>query len=141
MKNNLQTLKIQQLKKAIYREFNTKNTAELINSGRFKLSVDGMEVMDLRRKKDWERLYRKFIGTLPSEVNQKGYGCINGIHIFNYYDPWGVFDLDPATATAEDIKATYRQLSKTYHPDNRETGDANIFNRINQMYRGLTATP
>ncbi len=134
-------MKIQQLKEAIYREFNTKNTAELINSGRFKLSVDGMGMMDLRRKKDWEKLYRKFIGILPAERNQEGYGCINGIHIFNYYDPWGVFGLDPSTATTEDIKKAYRQLSRIYHPDNKETGDANIFNRINQMYRGLTATP
>ncbi len=38
-----------------------------------------------------------------------------------------VFELDPKTASKEDIKNAYYRLSKIYHPDNQETGDAEVF--------------
>jgi DnaJ domain len=133
------TLTIQKLKEKVYLKFKVKNTSELKKSGLFKLSIDGMDKLDLRYKKTWEILYRKFVGVLPYEENQEGYGCINGINIFDYFDPWTVFELDPDTATDQDIKTAYYRLSKIYHPDVKKTGDSKIFNRINQMYRTIIA--
>lgn len=130
---------IHNLKQAVYKRFNVNNTKELKKSGAFKMATDGMEKLDFRRKATWEMLYRKFIDILPGEENQQGYGCINGINIFNYFKPWHVFGLDPKTATKEEIKAAYYRLSKIYHPDNPATGDRAIFERIEIMYKSITA--
>jgi len=132
-------LTLTQLKKAIYKYFEVSNTTELKRSGSFKMATDGMDVLNLSVKSTWERLYRKFIGILPGEENQQGYGCINGINIFDYFKPWQVFELDPKAATPEDIKKAYRELSKIYHPDVPNTGDSKVFGRINIMYQSITA--
>jgi DnaJ-class molecular chaperone len=101
------------------------------------MATDGMEKIDFRFKLTWEMLYRKFVGILSGEENQQGYGCINGINIFNYFKPWQVFGLDPKTATKEEIKSAYYRLSKIYHPDNPETGDRAIFERVEIMYKSI----
>lgn len=132
-------LTLAQIKTAIYQHFSVKNTTELKKSGAFKMATDGMDNLNLSLKDGWEKLYRKFIGIIPGEENQQGYGCINGIDIFNYFKPWQVFDLDPQVATTEDIKSAYHRLSKIYHPDVRETGDAAIFERLNIMYKSISA--
>lgn len=133
------SLTLTQLKKAVYQYFEVKDTPELKRSGRFKMATDGMDEMNFSVKETWEILYRKFVGILPGEDNQNGYGCINGINIFNYFQPWQVFDLDPKTATPEDIKKAYHNLSKTYHPDIPGTGDSQIFDRLNTMYKSISA--
>lgn len=132
-------LSMAELKKAVYGYFEVKNTTELKKSGSFKMATDGMESMNLGLKESWEVLYRKFIGILPGEDQEKGYGCINGIDIFKYFLPWRVFDLDPKSASKEDIKKAYHALSKTYHPDSSGTGDAKVFDRINTMYQSIGA--
>lgn len=132
-------LKIDELKQAIYNRFNVKNTIDLRKSGTFKMATDGMEKLDFRLKSSWEVLYRKFVGILPNEENQQGYGCINGINVFQYFKPWQAFRLDPKTATKDDIKASYYQLSKIYHPDNVETGDREVFEQIETMYKSIVA--
>ena len=132
-------LSLSQLKEAIYKYFEVKNTSALKRSGSFKMATDGMGDLNLSVKETWEKLYREFIGILPNEENQRGYGCVNGINIFNYFKPWQVFGLDPKTATSEDIKTAYRELSKIYHPDIPKTGDAQVFNRINTLYRSISA--
>ncbi|MBE9053457.1 molecular chaperone DnaJ [Nostocales cyanobacterium LEGE 11386] len=132
-------LSLTQLKAAIYQHFSVKNTTELKKSGAFKMATDGMDTLNLSLKDGWEKLYRKFIGILPGEENQQGYGCINGINIFNYFKPWQVFDLDPQTATNQDIKNAYHRLSKIYHPDIPETGDAAIFDSLTVMYKSISA--
>ena len=132
-------LALAQIKAAVYQQFSVKNTTELRKSGAFKMATDGMDSLNLNVKNGWEKLYRKFIGILPGEENQQGYGCINGINVFNYFKPWQVFDLDPQTATIQDIKNAYYRLSKIYHPDVPETGDANVFDCLTIMYKSISA--
>jgi len=132
-------LTLAQIKAAIYEYFSVKNTAELKKSGGFKMATDGMDAPNLSIKAGWEKLYRKFVGILPGEENQTGYGCINGINVFNYFKPWQVFDLDPQVATKQDIKNAYYKLSKIYHPDVSETGDAKVFDCLTSMYKSISA--
>ncbi|MBD1849704.1 J domain-containing protein [Cyanobacteria bacterium FACHB-502] len=132
-------LSLAQLKAAIYQHFSVKNTTELKKSGAFKMATDGMDGLNLSVKEGWKKLYRKFIGILPEEENQQGYGCINGINIFNYFKPWQVFGLDPQTATQQDIRNAYHRLSKIYHPDAPETSDAVIFDCLTIMYKSISA--
>ncbi|HEY9697279.1 MAG TPA: J domain-containing protein [Trichocoleus sp.] len=132
-------LAITKIKEAIYKRFEVKNTTELKRSGSFKMATDGMDKLDFTSKETWEMLYREFVGILPGEEEQQGYGCINGINIFSYFKPWKVFGLDPQLATPDDIKQAYRDLSKIYHPDVSETGNAEIFSRINTMYKSISA--
>jgi len=130
-------LTVAELKNAVYNRFNVNSTDELKRSGSFLMATDGMEEFDLRLKSTWEMLYRKFVGILPHEENEQGYGCINGINIFKYFKPWQVFGLNSETATKDDLKSSYRRLSKIYHPDNLETGDREVFERIELMYQSL----
>jgi hypothetical protein len=132
-------LTLAQIKASIYQHFLVSNTTELKKSGAFKMATDGMGTPNLGIKEEWEKLYRKFIGILPGEENQQGYGCINGINVFNYFKPWQVFNLDPQTATTQDIKNAYHKLSKIYHPDIPETGDPEIFDCIVIMYKSISA--
>jgi len=130
-------LTLAQLKKAIFGYFAVKDVKELKKSGSFAMATSGMEKLDFSKKDGWEKLYRKFIGVLPGEENETGYGCINGINIFKYDLVWKAFGLDPETATSEDIKSAYRELSKVYHPDIPNTGDAQVFARLNVFYKSL----
>jgi hypothetical protein len=128
-----------QLQTAIYEYFGVKNATALRKSPDFQMATEDIGKLNLSQIKSLEILYRRFIGILPNEYDQQGYGCINGINIFNYFKPWIVFDLNPKTATIDDIKKSYRKLSKIYHPDNSKTGNAEVFDRINTMYRSICA--
>ncbi len=131
-------LTLAQLKKAIFGYFDVKDVKELKKSGSFAMATSGMGRLDFSKKDGWEKLYRKFIGVLPEEENETGYGCVNGINIFKYDLVWKAFGLDSQTATSEDIKSAYRELSKVYHPDNSNTGDAQVFARLHVFYKSLT---
>jgi preprotein translocase subunit Sec63 len=131
-------LTLSQLKQAVYEYFGVKDTTGLKKSGKFKLAISGMGKLNYSRKESWEAIYRKWIGVLPHEVNEKGRGCINGINIFKYDMPWKAFGLDPKQSDTEDVKKAYRELSRIYHPDNSETGDADIFDRLTVFYKSLT---
>ncbi|NMG57265.1 molecular chaperone DnaJ [Geitlerinema sp. P-1104] len=134
-----ESLKTDKLKQSVYERFSVKSTSELKTSGAFRMATEGMEKLDFRLKLTWETLYRKFVGILPHEKSQEGYGCINGIDIFKYFKPWQVFGLNPKTATKSDVKNAYHQLSKIYHPDNLVTGDREIFEQIETMYKSIIA--
>ena len=133
------SLSMNQLKDAVLNYFEVKNTTALRKSGAFKMATDGMDKLNLRLKESWETLYRQFVGVLPGEGSQVGDTCINGIDIFKYFQPWKVFGLDAKTASDEDIKRAYRSLSKQYHPDNTQSGNSRMFDRINSMYQSISA--
>ncbi|AFZ54488.1 DnaJ domain-containing protein [Cyanobacterium aponinum UTEX 3222] len=124
------------IKKAVLDYFHVKDTKDLRKSSEFKLATESMD-LNFRQKESWETLYREFVGILPEEEGEEGVNCINGINIFKYFRPWRVFGLNPKTATEKEIKSAYRKLSKKYHPDNPETGNAQIFDRINTMYQSI----
>ncbi|NCR55889.1 MAG: J domain-containing protein [Microcystis panniformis Mp_MB_F_20051200_S9] len=132
------SLPLLELKTKIYQHFDVKDTISLKKSGAFQMATSGIGKIDLSKKEGWEILYRKFIGILPHETNEQGYGCINGINIFKYNMPWNVFGLDPQVATTEEVKDAYRKLSKIYHPDIPQTGDSKIFERLTIFYKSLT---
>lgn len=124
------------IKKAVLDYFQVEDAKDLRKSSEFKLATENMN-LNFRQKESWETLYREFVGILPEEEGEEGVDCINGINIFKYFRPWRVFELNPKTATEKDIKSAYRELSKKYHPDNLQTGDARIFDRINVMYQSI----
>lgn len=133
-----QPLTLKELKQALYQKFEVGSTAELRQDGCFRGLTHGLGKFDFRFKATWKTLYRELVGILPDEYNQQGYGCINGINIFNYFRPWQVFGIDPKTTTLEEIRHAYHRLAKVYHPDNPDTGDREMFERIEIMYRSIT---
>jgi len=137
-KNKIKSLTQTQIKEAVYNYFKVGSTNELKKLDAFQMAVSSIDKLNLSKKDGWEAVYRKVIGILPGEENEEGYGCINGINIFKYDLPWKAFGLDPQKATDEDVKSSYRELSKTYHPDNSATGDAQIFDRLTTFYKSLT---
>jgi hypothetical protein len=127
-----------ELKTAVYQKFSVASTAELRKSQSFAMAIDGMSSLNFTLKTTWENLYRQLIGVLPHEQAEQGNNCINGIDIFKYFRPWQVFGLNGKTATKADIKTSYRNLSKVYHPDVPATGNALIFDRITTMYNSIS---
>lgn len=131
-------LSFPKLKQAVYQYFKVKNTSELKQSNAFKMATSVWDSLNLSKRESWEIIYRKYIGILPEEAGETGKDCINGIDIFKYFRPYQVFDLNPKTASKQEIKQAYYRLSKVYHPDNKETGDARIFDRLTIMYKSIT---
>ena len=140
---NLTEIELENLKEAVYNRFRVSTTRELKDKAIFlelleRESYWPVGDSDFRRLETWKIFFRKFVEILPGEDQETGYGCINGINVFKYHRPWQVLGLDPRTATQADIKASYRRLAKMYHPDNKETGDSEVFERIHLMYRSIS---
>ncbi|MCA2621820.1 MULTISPECIES: J domain-containing protein [unclassified Microcystis] len=131
-------LTLTQLKQAVYAYFEVSNTTELKKSSMFQMATRAFDNINLSQRESWEKIYREYVGILPEEDGETGKHCINGINIFKYFYPYRVFELDPKTATKEDIKNAYYRLSKVYHPDNQETGDAEVFDCLTVMYKSIT---
>lgn len=123
-----------ELQAAIYDYFNVSTGTELRKNSHFKSMVKPLGSINLSKTEDLEKIYREFLGVLPNETSDMGYGCINGIDIFKYADVWTIFNLDSATATKDSVQRAYRSLSKQYHPD-MPNGDRKIFERLTQLYQ------
>jgi preprotein translocase subunit Sec63 len=136
--SKVKPLTLTQLKQAVYAYFEVSNTTELKKSSMFQMATRAFDNINLSQRESWEKIYREYVGILPEEDGETGKHCINGINIFKYFYPYRVFELDPKTATKEDIKNAYYRLSKVYHPDNQETGDAEVFDCLTVMYKSIT---
>jgi hypothetical protein len=133
-----------QLKEAVcnyFRVIGKPTAVNLRKCAKFQMETEGMNLPSMTGNEGWKTLYRKFVDFLPGEEWQDGYGCINGVNIFQYFRPWRVLELDPASATQQQKKDSYYRLSRIYHPDNGETGDAKIFDLIKNMYDSISAEP
>lgn len=69
------------------------------------------------------------------EQNQIGQGAQPAQSITNPADPYTVLGVPP-TATLEEVKKRYRQLSMVYHPD-REGGYNEAMKRVNEAYKQI----
>ena len=129
-------LSMAKAKAAVLEKFGCKSITELRKNKTFQMAFSG-EQINLKTTEDWRCQYRKWIGVPADERNKTGPHCINGIDVFENFRPWHVFDLSSDTASAEDIKTSFRQLAKIYHPD--VGGDALVFERIQKMRDSLLA--
>ncbi len=129
-------LTLSQLKSEVCRIFGCANAKELRQSSEFNLAMAGRHV-DLKTKADWQKLYREWVGVPQAERNRSGPTCINGIDVLENFRPWHVFGLEPATASADDIKDAFRRLAKDHHPD--LGGDPRVMERLQKMRDSLLA--
>lgn len=143
-------LSVGQLRKSIADYFNEKDAKDLPSNDMYRMGSRMMqqEWEDKNPGKKWnlnnpdvlETMYRKYVDILPKERNSTGPTSINGIDVTKYFRPYQVFGLDPKTATKEDKKRAYRKLAQKYHPDNPETGNRDMFERVENMYKSITVT-
>lgn len=141
-------LSVGQLRKSIADYFNEKDAKDLPNNDMYQMGTRMMKQewenknpgkkWDLNNPDVLETMYRKYVDILPKERNSTGPTSINGIDVTKYFRPYQVFGLDPKTATKEDKKRAYRKLAQKYHPDNQETGDRDMFEQIENMYKSIT---
>lgn len=129
-------LTLPQLKAAVCGAFGCKTPAELRKSSEFNLAMAGRTI-HLKSKADWQALFREWVGVPRAERNRTGPTCINGIDVLENFRPWHVFELDPAAATADDIKEAFRRLAKQHHPD--VGGDPRVIERLQEMRDSLLA--
>ena len=133
-KKNAMTMK--QAKDAVLIQFGCKTATELRKNKTFTMGMTGEEY-GLKTLDDWTRLYRRWVGVPESERSLEGPTCINGIDVLENFRPWHVFGLDPESATAEDVKTSFRELVKTHHPD--AGGDPRVFERLQKMRDSVLA--
>ncbi|MFM8544085.1 MAG: J domain-containing protein [Vulcanococcus sp.] len=129
-------LTLAQLKSEVCRVFGCENAKELRQSSEFNLATAGCS-FNLKTKADWLKLYREWVGVPQAERNRSGSTCINGIDVLENFRPWHVFELEPSTATADDIKEAFRRLAKEHHPD--VGGDPRVMERLQKMRDSLLA--
>jgi hypothetical protein len=91
----------------------------------------------MNNKAAWLKVYRAFVGLPESERNSIGNTSINGVDVLRNFLPWKVFNLDPKTATPEDIKSAFNQLAKQHHPDHG--GNPEVFDRLKTMRDSILA--
>lgn len=129
-------LKINELKSAVCEAFKCESYTQLKKNEAFKLATVGRS-LDFRTKESWLLLYREWVGVPENEQHEEGETVINGIDVLKNFRPWQVFGLDAQEATVEDIKNSFRRLSKTYHPD--VGGNREVFEKLKKMRDSLLA--
>ena len=125
---------INELKEEIFQAFGCKDLKELRNNKTFKLATAGRK-LNFSKKEDILTLYREWVKVPESERNDIGSTSINGIDVLKNFRPWQVFQLDPKTATTDDINAAFRELSKKHHPD--VGGNREVFEKLQKMRDSL----
>lgn len=53
------------------------------------------------------------------------------------YNPYAILGVSP-NSSLEDIKSSYKYLSKIYHPDNIETGNVKRFKEIKEAWEYIS---
>jgi hypothetical protein len=129
-------LTIPQLKKSVCNAFGCKDYQELKKNKAFKLATDARE-FNFRTKEPWLILYREWVGVPRDEQYEEGETCINGIDVLKNFRPWHVFNLDPKTATKDDINKAFKELAKKHHPD--VGGNREVFERLKKMRDSILA--
>lgn len=132
----IKPLSMAKAKAAVLEKFSCESVTELRKNKTFQMAFSG-EQINLKTTADWRSQYRKWIGVPDDERSKTGPHCINGINVFENFRPWHVFNLTSDTASAEDVKTSFRQLAKVHHPD--VGGDALVFERIQKMRDSLLA--
>lgn len=127
---------MQELKNAVIVAFNCSSYQELRKDSSFSMFVQE-HGLRMTTKAAWLKAYRKFVGLPDSERNSIGATSINGVDVLRNFLPWKVFDLDPKTATADDIKSAFNKLAKEHHPDHG--GSADVFEQLRIMRDSLLA--
>ena len=127
---------MQDLKNAVISAFNCSSYQELKRDSSFKLFVQENH-LQMNTKAAWLKVYRKFVGLPESERNSIGNTSINGVDVLRNFLPWKVFDLDPKTATPDEIKSAFNKLAKEHHPDHG--GNSAVFEQLKIMRDSLLA--
>src|SRR5437764_3707956 len=70
----------------------------------------------------------------PGTVSPRALSTMTAIQLPDYYE---VLQVSPR-ADRETIERVFRHLAKRYHPDNRDSGNTEIFNQVANAYRVLT---
>lgn len=125
-----------ELSAAVAAAFGCDNVNELKKAKAFKLATAGRD-LNLRKKESWLVLYREWVGVPENEQQEEGPTCINGIDVLKNFRPWHVFNLDPKTASNDDINTAFRQLAKQHHPDHG--GNREVFEQLQKMRDSLLA--
>lgn len=129
-------LNLKELQDAVAAAFECSDVKALKKHDAFKLAIAGRD-LNLRTKDSWLALYREWVGVPENEQHEEGPSCINGIDVLKNFRPWQVFNLDPQSATSEDINAAFRRLAKQHHPD--AGGQREVFERLQKMRDSLLA--
>ncbi|MGF1569020.1 MAG: J domain-containing protein [Nodosilinea sp.] len=125
---------LNELKEAVCQAFNCSDYKSLKKNKAFKLATAGRG-FNFSYKEPWLTLYREWVRVPENERNEIGPNTINGIDVLKNFRPWQVFQLDPKTATADDINSAFRQLAKKHHPD--AGGDRKVFEELQKMRDSL----
>ena len=124
------------LKQAVIASFGYKNYQDLKNDSNFGLFVLNNS-LKMNTKEAWLKAHRRFVGLPENEKDSISETSINGVDVLRNFLPWKVFNLDPKTATANDIKRAFNELAKVYHPD--YGGNSEVFNQLKLMRDSLLA--
>lgn len=130
---------VAELRTAVFKAFKVSNEKELKSDRLFRATYfKGKKAPDFKSRGTWLQLYREHVGVPLAEQNlPDGPTVIRGVDVTKNFRPWHVFNLDPNTATTNDVNKAFRTLAKKHHPDyggNRET-----FERLKKMRDTLVA--